>query len=58
MTIKRFVIHMMESLCSIFDAIPDYEAGHWYRYGDWGCRWGICYTAVRLDEQWKTGVWQ
>lgn len=62
MPIKRFVVHMMESLCSIIDHIPAirrYE-GRWYSTSScWGCYpLGIARRDMELDERWNTGVWK
>lgn len=47
MSVKTPVRWVLEQLDTALDAIPAYEDGRWYRYGDWGCRIGNRF------RQWK-----
>lgn len=56
---KRLYIGLVERVCTLLDHVPcrDSIDGKWYRMGDWGCRFGVCLHAVRVDERWGTEVW-
>lgn len=39
--------HVLWLLDEALDRIPACEAGHWYKYGCWGCRLTYRYPALR-----------
>ena len=39
--------HVLWLLDEILDRIPGYEAGHWYKYGCWGCRLTYRFPTLR-----------
>ena len=41
---------LIERLDTLLDAIPIYEDGRWWRYGDWGCRLQLHRLWWRLGE--------
>ena len=41
---------LIERLDTLLDAIPIYEDGRWWRYGDWGCRLQLHRLWWRVDE--------
>jgi hypothetical protein len=41
---------LIERLDTLLDAIPIYEDGRWWRYGDWGCRLQLHRLWWRMDE--------
>lgn len=55
---RRAIVAGLETVCGLLDAVPTWEDGRWYRYGDWGCRVGLSAWADRLDRRWHTGVWK
>lgn len=40
--------HGLMLLCNVLDSVPCYEraSGRWYRYGHWGCKWGVSQAAI------------
>lgn len=55
--LKRSYVLLLVGLCGLLDAIPGRWDGRWHRRGDWGCMIGLAHESARLDEKWKTGVW-
>lgn len=47
---KRHVASAAEWVCGVLDAIPAYEEGRWWRYGDWGCRMRISRIWARWGD--------
>jgi len=54
---RLLIVVALEKLCTLLDAVPRYNAGRWWRYGDWGCQLHLARRSAELDEQWRTGSW-
>ena len=55
--LKRAIVYWADTIDATLDAIPDIEKhdGKWkfYRFGYWGCRWGIANWGYGWEQKWR-----
>jgi len=48
----KLLYRAAERLDELLDAVPRYEDGRWFRYGDWGCQLGLgCFWSKAYERR-------
>lgn len=63
MRLKRFIVIGLERLCTLIDRAPAiwwvHGRPHFHKSGGLlGCSIGLSNLSMRLDERWKTKIWE
>jgi hypothetical protein len=61
---KTAIVKGLVLACTALDYLPmchrieSWWRWRWYRHGLLGCQLGMADWSVKLDQRWRTGVWQ